>query len=283
MQKKEEGKIEQTKEVWYNMELKKLHCLFFCKEVRKLQNRKKKRRKANYVLLVISDSPTEKTKRYHLSRARMKFIKIMFAMMFLALIGYIGFTSYHNTIVMSRETALKMKLGELDEKNAQLQEENEQLLDKVSILSKTVNEKVDAEKVQEEKNMPSGFPLSGTADVEETEEVLEMDDGEIVRPMILFHASDGISVVAAGAGVVSYVELDNKYGYQVFIDHGNGYTTVYRSGTEPKVKEGDEVARGALLYEMKEDEDNELADDMAYQVIKDGEYIKPTDVLEING
>ena len=55
------------------------------------------------------------------------------------------------------------------------------------------------------------------------------------------------------------------------------------SGTQPKVKEGDEVARGALLYEMEEDDDNVLAAVMAYQVMKDGEYIKPTDVLEING
>lgn len=248
-----------------------------------MQRGKKKRRKANYVLLVVSDSPVERPKRYKFSRARIKFIKIMIAMMFLALIGYIGFTSYHNTIVISRETALKTKLEEMSQANAELQQENEQLLDKVSILSKTVNEKLDAEKVQEEKNMPTGFPLSGTADMEETEEVLEMEDGDVVRPMILFDASDGISVVAAGAGVVSYVEMDNKYGYQVFIDHGNGYTTIYRSGTEPKVKQGDEVARGALLYEMKEDEDNELADIMAYQVMKDGEYIEPTEVLVING
>lgn len=248
-----------------------------------MQRGKKKRRKANYVLLVVSDSPVERPKRYKFSRVRIKFIKIMFAMMFLALIGYIGFTSYHNTIVISRETALKTKLEEMSQANAELQQENEQLLDKVSILSKTVNEKLDAEKVQEEKNMPTGFPLSGTADMEETEEVLEMEDGDVVRPMILFDASDGISVVAAGAGVVSYVEMDNKYGYQVFIDHGNGYTTIYRSGTEPKVKQGDEVARGALLYEMEEDEDNELADIMAYQVMKDGEYIEPTEVLVING
>ena len=33
----------------------------------------------------------------------------------------------------------------------------------------------------------------------------------------------------------------------------------------------------------EEDEDNELADNMAYQVMKDGKYIVPTEVLEING
>ena len=219
---------------------------------------KKKKKKANYVLLVVSDSPLAKTKRYKFSKTRVRFLKGLIALFFLVMIGYIGFTSYYNTIVMSRETALRLQIGELSEANAKLQEENEQLLDKVSILSKTVNEKVDAEKVQEEKNMPSGFPLSGTAEVEETEEVLEMEDGDVVRPMILFDASDGVSAVAAGAGVVSFVDFDNKYGYQVFIDHGNGYTTIYRSGTEPKVKVGDEVARGALLYEMEEDEDNEV-------------------------
>lgn len=248
-----------------------------------MQDKKKKKKKANYVLLVVSDSPLAKTKRYKFSKTRVRFLKGLIALFFLVMIGYIGFTSYYNTIVMSRETALRLQIGELSEANAKLQEENEQLLDKVSILSKTVNEKVDAEKVQEEKNMPSGFPLSGTAEVEETEEVLEMEDGDVVRPMILFDASDGVSAVAAGAGVVSFVDFDNKYGYQVFVDHGNDYTTIYRSGTEPKVKVGDEVARGALIYEMQEDADNEWADIMAYQVTKDGEYILPTDVLEING
>lgn len=248
-----------------------------------MQDKKKKKKNANYVLLVVSDSPLAKTKRYKFSTTRVKFLKGLITLFFLVMIGYIGFTSYYNTIVMSRETTLRLQIGELSEANAKLQEENEQLLDKVSILSKTVNEKVDAEKVQEEKNMPSGFPLSGTAEVEETEEVLEMEDGDVVRPLILFDASDGVSAVAAGAGIVSFVDFDNKYGYQVFIDHGNGYTTIYRSGTEPKVKVGDEVARGALLYEMKEDADNEWADIMAYQVTKDGEYIMPTDVLEING
>ena len=101
--------------------------------------------------------------------------------------------------------------------------------------------------------------------------------------MILFDASEGISVVASGAGVVRYMSEDHKYGYQVFVDHGNGSISVYRSCTTPKVNEGDEVVRGTLLYEMEEDDDNEFADIMAYQIMKDGDYIEPTDVLEING
>ena len=248
-----------------------------------MQKGKKKRRKANYVLLVVSDSPVEKIKRYKFSRVRVKFIKGLIAMLFLALAVYIGFTAYHNMIVMSRETALKTKLEAVSQERDTLQVENEQLLEKVSILSKTVNEKVIAEKEQEEKNMPSGFPLSGTADVEEKEEILEMDDGEVRRPLIYFKASEGVSAVASGAGIVSYVAEDNEYGYQVFIDHGNGYTSIYRSGVAPKVKEGDEVTRGTLLYELEADDDDEYTDVMVYQIMKDGTYIKPTDVLEING
>lgn len=243
----------------------------------------KKRRKTNYVLLLVSDSPTEKVKKYKFTRARVNFLKSVIALFFLALLGYIGFNSYHKTVVSSRETAYAARVSELEEANIALEAEKEQLTEKVSILSKTVNEKVDAEKEQEEKNMPKGFPLSGTADMEETEETVETNEGEEVRPLILFNADTEVSVVSAGAGTVSLVDMDNEYGYQVHIDHGNGYVTIYRSGTEPKVSQGDEVARGALLYEMEEDEDNELADNMAYQVTKDGEYIVPTEVLEING
>ena len=119
--------------------------------------------------------------------------------------------------------------------------------------------------------------------MEETQETIEGDGGDEVRPMLLFDADEEVSVVAAGGGIVCHREKDNEYGYQVHIDHGNGYVTIYRSGTQPKVSLGDEVARGALLFEMEEDEDNDLADNLAYQVTKDGIYIVPTEVLEING
>lgn len=247
----------------------------------------KKKKKTNYILLLVSDSPVEKVKKYKFTRARVNFLKTIIALFFLALIGYIGYSSYYNTVAIShfstKEAAYTAKITELEEANTVLTEENELLTEKVTILSKTVNEKVDAEKIQEEKNMPKGFPLSGTADMEEAEETVETDDGEEVRPMLLFSVDGKVGVVSAGAGTVSLIDMDNEYGYQVHIDHGNGYVTIYRSGTEPKVSQGDEVARGALLYEMEEDEDNELADDMAYQVMKDGQYIVPTEVLEING
>lgn len=243
----------------------------------------KKKKQINYFLLLVSDSPTKKVKKFKYTRARINFIKTILVLFFIALLGYIAFSSYQNTVVMNREAAFTAKIKELEEANTVLTQENEQLSEKVTILSKTVNEKVDAEKVLEEKNMPKGFPLSGKASMEETEETIESEDGNETRPMLLFDADDEVSVVATGGGTVCHREMDNEYGYQIHIDHGNGYVTIYRSGTTPKVDVGDEVTRGTLLFEMKEDEDNELADNMAYQVTKDGNYIVPTEVLEING
>lgn len=243
----------------------------------------KKKTKINYFLLLVSDSPTKKVKKFKYTRARINFINTIMALFFIALLGYIAFSSYQNTVVMNREAAFTAKIKELEEANAVLVQEKEELAEKVTILSKTVNEKVDAEKILEEKNLPKGFPLSGKADMEETQETIETDAGSEVRPMLLFDADEAVSVVATGGGTVCHCEFDNEYGYQVHIDHGNGYVTIYRSGTAPKVSEGDEITRGTLLFEMNEDDDNELADTMAYQVTRAGEYIVPTEVLEING
>lgn len=244
---------------------------------------KKKKRKKNYVLLVLSDSPTDKVKYHRYTKARINFIKILVIILLLVLAVYIGFSSFRNTLALSRETALTSKLTTLQEENNILVNENQELTDKVNILSETVNQKVDAEKEQEEKNMPSGFPLSGTADMEETTETLQVDNEEITRPIMVFKAGTGTSVVASGAGTVTMAEEDYAYGYQVFIDHGNGYVSIYRSGTAPKVKTGDEVTRGALLYEMDTDDNDENVSRMGYQIQKDGEYVDPTEVLEING
>ncbi len=243
----------------------------------------KKKKNINYFLLLVSDSPTKKVKKFKYTRARINFIKTIFALFFIVLLGYIAFSSYQSTVVLNREAAFTAKIKELEEANAALTQEKEQLSEKVTILSKTVNEKVDAEKVLEEKNIPKGFPLSGKAAMEETQETIESEAGNEIRPMLLFDADEEVSVVATGGGTVCHRETDNEYGYQIHIDHGNGYVTIYRSGTTPKVDVGDEVTRGTLLFEMKEDEDNEFADNMAYQVTKDGNYIVPTEVLEING
>ncbi|MDD6202412.1 MAG: peptidoglycan DD-metalloendopeptidase family protein [Lachnospiraceae bacterium] len=248
-----------------------------------MESRKKRKRRKNYVLLVVSDAPGDSVKHYRFTKARIRFNKILLSILLLVLVGYIMFSAFRNMVFVSREEVMRDTITELEEANAKLDEENQELAEKVNILSETVNQKVDAEKEQLKKNMPTGFPLSGTADMEEITETVQVEDEEVTRDLILFKAGDGVSVVASGAGSVLLADIDSVYGYQVQIDHGNGYISIYRSGTEPKVKNGDEVTRGTLLFEMESDDDDENASRMGYQIMKDGEYIKPTEVLEING
>ncbi len=237
-------------------------------------------------MLIVSDCPGDKVKSHKFTSARIKFLRVLITTLLVAILGYIGFSTLRNTIAIGRETTLKTKVDKLQKERDDLAAQNNELTEKVNILSETVNQKLEAEHEQEEKNIPSGFPLSGTADLEETTEVITIGDEEVTRPILIFKAGEGISVVASGGGIVVSVASDNTYGTQVLVDHGNGYKSVYRCSTEAKVKERDEVIRGTLLFEMgseEDDDEDENANRMGYQIIKDGEYIEPTQVLEING
>ena len=60
------------------------------------------------------------------------------------------------------------------------------------------------------------------------------------------------------------------------------YVTVYRTNTEPKVKQGDEIPRGGLIFEI-EKADGEDVGKVAYQIIYNEDYIAPTEMLKIEG
>ena len=57
-------------------------------------------------------------------------------------------------------------------------------------------------------------------------------------------------------------------GNKIIIDHGNGYQSVYRNGGVALVKNGEELGKGYILFSIGEDNQ-----DLAYQIIKDDEYI----------
>jgi len=246
-----------------------------------VEQKKKKKRKKNYVLLVLCDSPADGVKRYSFSKARINFLYTMIAVLLLVAGGYVVFTTVNNSKALRLENTMSVQIKNLEEENAQLKKDNDTLTDKVAILSETVNQKVTAEKELEEKTVPSGFPLSGTADLKEMSELVEEGDTEVERPMIVFETSSEVTVISSGAGEILVVAEDAEYGHQIQIDHGNGFVSIYRCGTVPKVKEGDEVTKGTLLFELDDDVDNGMQ--LVYQVKENGEYIAPADVMEING
>ncbi len=61
----------------------------------------------------------------------------------------------------------------------------------------------------------------------------------------------GIPVAAADGGYVSYAGWDNTgYGYEVLINHGNGFTTRYAHLSQYYVDAGQPVARGQVIAAM---------------------------------
>ena len=98
------------------------------------------------------------------------------------------------------------------------------------------------------------------------------------NPIILFRAESGARVITSGAGTVTSVGTDVKYGNIVTVDHGNGYVSIYRNAGDPLVKTGDELRRGDTLFLI--DGNNGR---VGYQLQQDGDYIDPSSIMEING
>lgn len=176
--------------------------------------------------------------------------------------------------VLEEETAgQREQIAQLTEENADLVSLREELTDKVIILSDTINQKVEEEEAMEEvraqAHMPVGFPMSSSASLEEA-------GGE--NPMVKLNGAEGNSIIAAADGTVASITTDSGYLHCIRIDHGNGYSSIYRNDGEAMVKEGDEVVRGAILYVIGEDNT-----ELGYQITYDDKYIDPMDLINIDG
>lgn len=176
---------------------------------------------------------------------------------------------------MLRETSADQaqQIQALEKENGELVVKQEELAQKVVVLSDTVNRKVEEEEEKAAKEararMPVGFPMTSSASVEQA-------DSE--EPMVkLTAASDG-NIMAAGAGVVSSITSDSAYLHCVRLDHGNGYISVYRNDGEVLVREGDEVVRSSILFVIGEDNT-----ELGYQIIYEGEYVDPMELINIDG
>lgn len=166
-------------------------------------------------------------------------------------------------------------LSEAESYTSELEQQIEELTEKNTILSATVNRKVEEEesRMAQEAELyePTGIPVNGT--VLYTEETTE--EGQ---PYIEFTADLGAEVVAAGSGTVILSAEDPEWGYRIEIDHGNGYISTYRVRENPKVVEGAEIRKGDILFPITKSERT-----IIYQIIQDGTYIDPMGIMEIYG
>jgi murein DD-endopeptidase MepM/ murein hydrolase activator NlpD len=89
-----------------------------------------------------------------------------------------------------------------------------------------------------------------------------------------FAGKEGSSVVATGAGVVTWSGKRFGYGNMVEIDHGNGLKTRYGHNKELTVEVGDVVTKGQALALMGST-GRSTGPHVHYEVIKNGRQVDP--------
>lgn len=231
------------------------------------------KRKNKFALLLVTQKEDGAIRRHTISSALVEVIAIF---LFLIVVGVVCRLVYLQITLedAQKEIVNQMVLiTNLTDENEALSVENSTLTSKVTVLSETVSKKAaneDAISYEAVENaLPKGFPLSGSATMEEAAE------GD---PMLKFTAAQGVNVVTTGTGTVSSVDADEIYGTKIIIDHGNGYQSIYRNNGISLVKTGEELGKGYILFTVGE-ENQELG----YQIMKDEAYIDPMVIIDING
>ena len=238
--------------------------------------RRRHKRKNSHVVIVTSDAADFKMRQFRVS----PWIVQTFVLLFSVAAGLVvGFFVYEKEalvpgpdydVIAAQDEAV---IARLEEEKASLQNQIEELNSSIQILSETVNQKTESERILteqiEQQFLPTVYPLTGAA----TEETPPEGD-----PICVYTAKSGSMVVAAGSGTVYAVVDDGEYGHNVWIDHGNGYMTIYRNKGEVKVRQGETVTQRSTIY-LIGDDNNVLG----YQMMKDGEYIDPMEMLDIPG
>jgi murein DD-endopeptidase MepM/ murein hydrolase activator NlpD len=174
----------------------------------------------------------------------------------------------------------------------------------LAAMSKSLTTKTDeleAMQAQEAaRYIPNIFPLRGNSSLvqeveiaEEEEEEEEPDEEEEEEPdedeqmrlvipkdapSAMFMTAAESRAIATADGTVSKVSGDAHKGYQIVLDHGNGYITVYEGFGLALVSENDTVGRGSVLLYFV-DEINTFTYWMRY-----GEtWVDPLETIDING
>lgn len=285
-----------------------------------LNKPKKHRHKRHYTIMVISGDSDGSSGGFHLGHVATQVLAFSIFAVFLALVCFLVSSAITVSSLKKYSAQQDVKIAELDEENKALTQTNSELQNEVTQLSQALNQKVEAEAQTaaeaEQLSLPSQLPISGTASMvttfddpnsseiaiaglidedgndvkaeENDENGDDNDEGDATtatppdtsafNPILLLKTEEGTTITASGSGTVTSVAGDIKYGNCVTIDHGNGYITIYRNAGESLVHEGDTVSRGTTLFVVGSDNTK-----LGFQIQKDGSYINPEELVEING
>lgn len=255
-----------------------------------------RKRKITYTVMIVSDAPVANHRKIHVRTGALAVVGFM---LFVAVICYAVYTTITMFGTMDRSKRQIEQIVQLKELNEQLVSENETLESKVTSLEGNLNQKQAQEQellaAHEEAYIPTGFPMSGAAQLrEETasaeaegeeEENEDAEQDETIKIVakeewkeVIFVAAEGTKVVATAPGVVKETRAAEGEISYVIIDHGNGYVTTYRNQGTPIVEEGSEVVKGVALFLVGEDNT-----ETGYSIRKDDSYVDPMEMIEIKG
>lgn len=239
----------------------------------------------------------EKEKKKLTEKQVIRILMICIGVMLICVIGM-----FVCTIKLSNENQILQE--EILQIHSQAELEKKELSEKVTLLSNQLTAWIEEEEAQAQKKVPTGLPVSGKVITiesepiiiatepegtgqEETDDEATENDGETADdeetvveqeiPTVVFGVKKETQIVAAGAGEVKSVE-SGADGTSVMIDHGNGYVSVYLFKGNAKVKVGDEVLRGTLLFEVTSNNAK-----FSFQILENGNYVNPMDLMEIHG
>lgn len=155
--------------------------------------------------------------------------------------------------------------------------QNEQLTEQVQVLSDTINkhgmESEVAAQAEAEARIPTGFPVTGSVTAGEPPE-----EDNALEMAVYYNAAENSVIVATARGTVLSVRQNVYSYYEVQVDHGNGYVSVYTNSGYPMLEEGMEVLKGTPIFYIGAE--NTL---VKYQVSLDGALINAYDVMKIDG
>lgn len=243
-------------------------------------SKNKHKRKESRIVILTTDAVDAKMKQIKMSPWITKVLTLILCCLLGAVIGYGVYEGQIWQGEHKKDAQLTATMKELEAEITRLESElagkETEIIardEKIEALSAAFHAQADeVQSLQDEiteQSLPDTYPLTGSAGIEEhTEE----------NPIVVFNATEGITAVASAKGVVIATEDDETYGHRITIDHGNGYVSVYLNKGDMQVNTGDEVVRGTTLFLIGENNTQ-----LGYQIMKDGSYINPMDMLSING
>ncbi|MCH4191945.1 MAG: M23 family metallopeptidase [Butyrivibrio sp.] len=250
---------------------------------------RKHRHKRNYTIMIISGDSDGQNKRIHLGHVKTQILAFTLFLVLLLVVCYVIYSSIYmkNTDLMTAKQT--DQINTLSSEKASLSASNDELEAEVTQLSLALNQKVAKEASEEEQaaqaSLPKGFPLSSSASYKSSLDDPNADaagksssSSKTGNPILVFTASAGSQIVAAGDGTVVTVTADPRYGNCITVDHGNGYISIYRNKGDSLVKAKDKVSRGDPLFVVGKSNTT-----LGYQIEYNDEFIDPESMIEING